>query len=225
MKKNRLPVLLVSLVLVTPCIAAGCSSAPNAAKLNDAAALRERGIEYGKTGEYDLAIADFTAALKINPKDAYAYCGRGLAYFIKGEYDLAITDLTQAIKLDPKFDGSYALRGEAYRMKGQYDAAISDCSEAIRLNPDLDRAYASRGRAYYQTGQTELAVQDLEKAITMNPNNEWAKERKEDIVNDIAHQFSESDVLRYAEFKADEVLRILDELLANPPPNPNPSGD
>jgi tetratricopeptide (TPR) repeat protein len=61
-----------------------------------------RGIAYGKKGEYDNAIADYTRAIEIDPNDAWAYCNRGGAYDEKGDYDKAIADYTQAIEIDPK---------------------------------------------------------------------------------------------------------------------------
>ena len=40
-----------------------------------------RGIAYGKAGDYDRAIADFDAALRINPNHVRAYLNRGNANF------------------------------------------------------------------------------------------------------------------------------------------------
>ena len=65
-------------------------------------------------GDYDKAIADFTEAIRLNPKIAKAYNNRGLAYENKGDYDKAIADCTEAIRLDPKFAEAYHNRGAAY---------------------------------------------------------------------------------------------------------------
>ena len=52
---------------------------------------------------YDKAIADFTEAIRLDPKDADAYCNRARAYYSKGEYDKAIADYSEAIRLNPKY--------------------------------------------------------------------------------------------------------------------------
>ena len=45
----------------------------------NAAAYNRRGIAYGKKGEFDKAIADFTEAIRLKPDFAVAYLNRGIA--------------------------------------------------------------------------------------------------------------------------------------------------
>src|SRR5437588_5235019 len=49
-----------------------------------------RGVEYSRKSDLDRAIADFSEAIRLDPKDAATYNGRGLAYEAKGETDRAI---------------------------------------------------------------------------------------------------------------------------------------
>src|SRR5260370_73981 len=96
-----------------------------------------RGVAYGATGDNDHAIADYSDAIRLNPKVAGAYANRGRAYRAKGDNDHAIADYTKAIKLDPKLANAYDNRGRAYRAKGENDRATRDFKEAIRLDPKL----------------------------------------------------------------------------------------
>ena len=64
--------------------------------------MLESGDIHFRRGEYDKAIADYTEAIRLNPKDAEERCNRGSVRYAKGEYDKAIADCTEAIRLDPR---------------------------------------------------------------------------------------------------------------------------
>ena len=48
-----------------------------------------RGNTYRESGHYDKAIAEFTQAIKLDPKDASAYRRRGITYGNLGQYEKA----------------------------------------------------------------------------------------------------------------------------------------
>ena len=76
-------------------------------------------LAYRVKGENDRAIADYTEAIRLDPKNANAYSNRGYAYSDKGDTDRAIADFTEAIRLDPKFAIAYNNRGLAYGEKAK----------------------------------------------------------------------------------------------------------
>ncbi|NWF91325.1 MAG: tetratricopeptide repeat protein [Syntrophaceae bacterium] len=133
-------------------------------------ALNDRGIAYRLKGLYDLAIADYTQAIKLKPDFAIAYSNRGLAYAKSERYDQAILDFTRSIQLDPNNGNTYLKRGNAYFDKGLYDCAILDYSQAISLKPDLMWAYYNRCDAYDRKGLKDLAREDCEKVLLLDPN-------------------------------------------------------
>ena len=128
-----------------------------------------RGIAYGEEGEIDLAIKDFTKAIKLKPNYAIAYNNRGAVYRDKGEQDLAIKDCNEAIQLKPDYAEPYSNRGAAYRNKGNYERAIKDYDTAIKLKPNFVQAYYNRGLAYHEKREFDLAIKDYSKAIGLNP--------------------------------------------------------
>src|SRR5207248_11488514 len=69
---------------------------------DDAEAAYRRGLAHAEKKEYDRAIAEFTEALRLDPKHAKAYFQRGLAHTDKGEYDEAVADTAEAIRIDPE---------------------------------------------------------------------------------------------------------------------------
>ncbi len=94
--------LLIVMVLL---LAAGCATKQT--DLNEALAYANRGIAYGKKGQYDQAISDYNKALEINPRDALAYNNRGLAYLRNGQYDKAWEDVYKAQDLGHKIQPGF----------------------------------------------------------------------------------------------------------------------
>jgi tetratricopeptide (TPR) repeat protein len=131
-------------------------------------AYNHRGILWKRKGDYDRAIADFTAAIRINPKYSSAYTNRGVAYVEEHDYDRALADYNVAIRLDPKDAVAYNNRGFAWKNKGEHDLAIADYSEAIRLNPKYVNALANRAFTYEKKGMLPEALADFRSALDMD---------------------------------------------------------
>jgi hypothetical protein len=84
-------------------------------------------------GHPDWAIADYTEAIRLDPKFSRAYGYRGNAYVGKGELDRAIADYTEAIRLDPKSEILYWQRASVYDAKGDHARAQADLEAAAEL--------------------------------------------------------------------------------------------
>ncbi len=144
-----------------------------AADKGDAAGAAYIGLVHysgrGVPKDYDLAIANYSEAIRRNPKYPLVYYQRGLAYAAKHDYDRAISEYTKIIQLDPKFVYAYGQRGIAYRLKHDYDTAIADFSEAIRRNPKLTASFVERGITYKAKGDNDRAIADYTEAIKINP--------------------------------------------------------
>ena len=127
-------------------------------------------------GDFEKAIADFTEAIRLNPKSAAAYVQRGYLRYIKGENADAIRDYTEAIRLDASDAYAYYGRGGAWTNLRQFDKARSDYSEAIRIDPDNADFYNERGNAWFNTGQYSgrsptTAKQSVSNRITPTPTS------------------------------------------------------
>jgi tetratricopeptide (TPR) repeat protein len=138
----------------------------------------QRGQSNYEKGDYDLAIQNWTEAIRRNQNKAAAYGNRGLAYAAKGKHDLAMRDLTEVIRLDPKNAAAYYNRGIAYAEKDEYNLAIRDCTEAIHLDPKNAAAYNNRGWAYNKKGEYNLAIRDYNEAIHLDPKHTLAYENR-----------------------------------------------
>jgi tetratricopeptide (TPR) repeat protein len=140
-------------------------------EIKDADGYHGRGFTYFAKNQYDLAIADFTKALELDPNYLVAHYNRGVAYFDLGQYDQAIADFTKAMELGLKGKGSYHIRGLAYAKQGQYDLAIADFSKVLELDPKDAATYNNRGISYLLKGQYKQTIADLTKAIELDSKN------------------------------------------------------
>ena len=62
-------------------------------------------------GDFDAAIAEFTAAIADDPKDTFSYIRRGTAYEKKGDVASAIGDYRKVLKLvDADTGAEYAAK-------------------------------------------------------------------------------------------------------------------
>ena len=121
---------------------------------------------------YDLAIADCTQMLQIEPNNVEALDFRAFVYnYGKKEYDLAIADYTQMLQINQKNADAYYLRGGIYSWgKKDYNRAIADYTRAIHLEPKNAKFYYDRGNNYYYNNNTIRALADVNKAIRLDPN-------------------------------------------------------
>jgi tetratricopeptide (TPR) repeat protein len=62
---------------------------------------------------YDRAIADYSEAIRLDPKYAAAYKSRAVAWFAKGDYSRAIADYDEALHVNENDVDAYYARGVA----------------------------------------------------------------------------------------------------------------
>jgi len=140
-----------------------------------------RGVERRLKQDFELALADYGEAARIDNKYADAFYNRCVIYNLKGDYDRALADCSLAVKLGPSPSATaesggerlgkdrtisdyYSERGFAYHKKDDYARAVLDLDNAVRLNPKNGRALKNRGLAYQAKGDTARGDADLEAA-------------------------------------------------------------
>ncbi|MCZ6863073.1 MAG: tetratricopeptide repeat protein [Alphaproteobacteria bacterium] len=140
-----------------------------------------RGAAYKNMDFLDLAITDYSTAIRLKKDYARAYYNRGIALGNKGLLDDAIKDYSTAIRLKPGDAAAYNYRGLAYEKAGLHQKAIADFSQAIRLAPDLSYAYFNRGLSYEVTNERRRAIIDFKKSYSLNPNSSTYQIKLKDI--------------------------------------------
>lgn len=129
-----------------------------------------RGFSHSRLKECDLAIADYSEAIRLAPSNEN-YLARSTEWAAcKGDLDRSIADLTEAIRLQPDAY-NHILRGERFAMKGDLARAAADFDRAIRIDPKSARAFNGRGMVWRDRGDFKRALADLDTAIQLESDS------------------------------------------------------
>jgi tetratricopeptide (TPR) repeat protein len=101
-----------------------------------AQAYFERGLTYFYDKQFELALKDFTEAIKNKPEYAVAYAFRAQAFMSIKRYGEAENDFAKALKLAPTDWRAYLNRARLFCELGRYEAALNDARQAETLNPN-----------------------------------------------------------------------------------------
>ena len=126
-----------------------------------------------KSNYIDMAISDFTKAIKLNKEFLPAYLHRGIAYNIYNEdnenyLNRALYDFEKVIDMNPNIFEAYSNRASVYKKKREYDKALTDLKYSIKLVDrfgDKYAIYANIGNTYAAKAEDSNKVEDYNTAI------------------------------------------------------------
>ncbi len=140
-----------------------------------------RGSVYRKLTDYDLALADFNTAIRLQErkleknKDSYKpspvpYNSLGELYLELKKYNDAVKSFDSAIAIDPRYVEAYNNRGLARHALAQSQSARNDLDEAIRLDPNSAVYPFNRGVIYLDLESYPESIRDFSRAIERKPD-------------------------------------------------------
>jgi len=115
---------------------------------------------------YDQAIADFSLAIKLDPRNVMNYRERGIVYALMRNYDAALVDFDKVIQINPNDAAGLSTRSIVHFEKRNYDKALADCGRVIQLKSQDAIAYNRRGLVYSKIGHDELARSNIDAAVS-----------------------------------------------------------
>jgi tetratricopeptide (TPR) repeat protein len=140
------------------------------------AAYGNRCLVYLWADQLEGAIADCTAALRLNGDAPQAHLNRGIAHYRSGHYATAQADFTNHLQHWPQDGLAYYNRGLTEFAIGNHGAAIADYQAALAQNKTLTGwaqadVYNDLGVAYLTQLQPEIAIAYLDQAIFLNQDD------------------------------------------------------
>lgn len=130
----------------------------------------ERGNLYLNAKKYDEAIADYTAALKLDAANVWALANRGITHVWKREFADAQKDLTAAEARDPT--NSVALRAEGLmaEFKGECAKAVDFYTRSLASEPGRSFNIGHRAMCEAALSKYDSALADSTLALKDDPS-------------------------------------------------------
>ncbi len=155
------------------------SEAPKAAPTDtgraDAQAHNVRGQALARSGKTEQALAEFNAAITLDPNNADALYNRGLLYQGEKQHQVAIDDFTAANGLTPQRAEPLLGRAISYLALDKVTEAVADLDEAVQSDPQNAQIWTTRGFAYERLGDKAKAAGSYRQAINLRPKDEAAR--------------------------------------------------
>lgn len=132
-----------------------------------------RGLSYGKLRKYDLAILDFTEAIKLDSTDMASFVDRGMAKMYKGYLEQSKNDfkvvLDNGSNKRMNENSLYWLARINYSQTN-FEETIEFCNLFCKKNPNDAEVYFIRGTANDMLRNFKKSIKDYTKAIKLKPN-------------------------------------------------------
>jgi tetratricopeptide (TPR) repeat protein len=129
-----------------------------------------RGFVHRLDGRCEQAVADFTAAIRLNPQHADAFEGRAGVYYLVGKFDESVADYTAAIRHGADYAPAYHGRAGAHSALGQLDQAAEDYHRAISRDPSNWMSHYFLADVLTRLKQFREALVHYQEAITLEPD-------------------------------------------------------
>lgn len=100
-----------------------------------AAAYSQRGTVHYERGNWDAAIADYSAAIKLDPKNGEAFNNRAWTYYRAGRPSEALADADTAVRMLGTEAYVWDTRAHIHARLGNREEAISDFRAALAIDP------------------------------------------------------------------------------------------
>jgi cell division protease FtsH len=142
---------------------------------NDPLPLVWRAHLWSSCREVELAYADLTAALRVDPDNSSALLQLGAIKTDEGELDEGEKFLLRAQLLAPEHARIPWYLARLARRRQQPELASRYLDQAIQLDPDEEDSYRLRASIHRAADRLDLALADLEQVVRICPNDESAQ--------------------------------------------------
>ena len=132
------------------------------------------------------AIAQFNAAVRLNPDDADLHIGLGEALRKVDNKETALEEFRSAVRLKPKSSMAHALIGRMLLEKADPDGAMEELRTAIQLDSRLPYAHYNYGAALEAKGELSQALEEYNHVLKFDRYDQRAQDAVKRVKGKIA---------------------------------------
>lgn len=101
--------------------------------------IKNKGNECMGVAKYKEAIACYTKAIEMDPKNHIYFCNRAAAYTHLKDYRNSVLDCERAIAINPNYSKAYSRLGTSFFYQENYQRAVDAFTKACELDPTNER--------------------------------------------------------------------------------------
>ncbi len=142
---------------------------PGRHRLHKSVLLYNMAQVFTQIGEIDSAIANYTAAMQLDPNYSEYYNERGNLLLKCGRLEEAQCDYRRAIALSPPYFEVWSNLGQCCRLRGAMEEAIAAYDRSLDLQPNQPMVWVVRGQALEGLGRLAEAIDAYSAALALQP--------------------------------------------------------
>lgn len=128
-------------------------------------------LQAQKSGQFDAAVRDYKALLRLQPQLAEAYANLGLIYYLQSKFELSSHALVKAAALKPGLRGVDLFLGMDFVHLHRSQYAVPHLKRAVEEEPTNRQAQVWLGTALWNSGQSAAALRQLRKSAELFPTD------------------------------------------------------
>ncbi len=127
-----------------------------------------RGVQLGRQGRLDEALAEFEAAIALRPDYWQGHANAAVVLIDQGKLDEAMDRLKKVLEANPDQAHAYGSVGVVLARQGMLDQAEARFRKALQLDPGYAEAHANLARILRDKGRLEEATAHFQAAMAID---------------------------------------------------------
>ena len=141
----------------------------------DPAILNNRANIYQQMKQFDLAMDDYDAAIKLNPRFLEGHYNKANCFKETNQYHEAIVWYKKTLKINPKYFHAWNNMGLCCQSIQDFEGALAACQEAVKIEPNNYVIYNNMGFTLHVLMRLDESIAAFKKSIELNPEQTDSK--------------------------------------------------